>query len=132
MPCYYFDLRDGGSGLRDEVGMELPDGRAAVAHGYEIAGELMRHNEAKRRYFCLLVRDETNTLLFRLPFSAVDNTLDHHYPEIRALAERWCENRRNLAEALYEASKTLRQSRALIARSRGKPYLCAENGETVA
>ena len=129
MARYFFDLCDGAGGIEDTSGTELLHDRAAVAHGYRVAREMMRHNEPQSRKLCIAVHDDRRRLLFRLPFAAVDETIDCRFPETRALVERSLQKQLTLAEAVHEARKTVRQSRALVARSRGMPYLCAENGE---
>jgi hypothetical protein len=65
-------------------------------------------------------------------FAAVDPTIDHLAPDSRAAVERGCEQRRALQEATRELRKTVRRARALVARSRGRPYLIVQNGEPLA
>jgi len=67
--------------------------------------------------------------LFDILFARVDPTLDHLRDELRADVEKVSERKRALKDVIYAASLTLRESQSLLARSRGKPYLIAENGE---
>jgi len=62
-------------------------------------------------------------------FASVDPTLDHLRRETRTLVESVNAKRRVLEDEIYSAKLTMDDSRALIARSRGKPYLIARNGE---
>jgi hypothetical protein len=43
--------------------------------------------------------------------------------------EDLCDHCRSLNEVMSAASVTMRESRALVARSRGKPYLAAAFGQ---
>jgi hypothetical protein len=128
MARYYFDLSDGNQSAMDDSGTDLPDDRAAIAYGHEIAHDLMRNDEKRRRQFCISVCDETRQLLFQLPFAGLDETIADLSPEARTLLEVCYERRRGLAEAIHGARTTIRQSRAVVARSRGKPYLATVNG----
>src|SRR5947209_20122470 len=131
MTRYFFDLCDGAGGVRDDVGTELADDRAAVDYGNKVAQELVRSNEERSRHWCIAVRDETRSLLFTLPFVAVEETINRRFPETRALVERYYDRIRALAEAKHAAVQTMRQSRALVARSHGRPYLATENGYVI-
>jgi hypothetical protein len=132
MPHFHFDLLAGTDIVQDKTGTELSDEWAATAHGHEVARELMRNNERKARHWCLLVRGEADNVLFEIPFAAVDPTIDHLSPEARALVEKGCEQRRALQEAVREVRGTVRRTRSIIARSRGRPYLVAHDGERLA
>ena len=131
MARYYFDLSDGAARAHDECGNELPDHLAAIAYGHEIARELMRNNEQRSRQLCITVYGEERELLFTLPFVVIDDTISGLPPESRVLLEICYERRRKLAEAMHGARRAVRQSRALIARARRKPYLAAADGEAV-
>ena len=91
----------------------------------------MRNNEPRFRQFCISVCNESCDLLCTLPLVVVDDTMSGLAPETRALWETCCERRRGLAEALYSLRKTVQQSRAMLARSRRKPYLAAADGDAV-
>jgi len=131
MPRYFFNLRDGASGFRDPEGVLLKNGDAATAYATRVARELMSHCEKQRRHWQLDVWDEGGNHVLRLPFATIDRTLDILIKPTRRLVERWCEDRLELEEALSAARETAQQSRALIARSRGKPYLVAAKGERI-
>jgi hypothetical protein len=123
MPRYYFHLRDGAGGVTDRQGVELHDHAAAREHAAAVGRELMRQAEAKTRHWQLDVSDRRGGVLFRLPFASVDETIGHLPGELRKQIERLCVRQRELAEAVYQARLTVLESRALVARARGKPYL---------
>jgi hypothetical protein len=126
MPSYTFELRDGECPIETDV--ELPDREDAAAYGREVVRELMSSREEETRGWCLQIYEQ-GKLVCEIPFASVDRTLDHLRPDLRATVERWCQARRSLKEAAYAARMTMRESRALVARSRGKPYLAAERGK---
>jgi hypothetical protein len=101
MPVYYFNLCNGGAGLLDQDGAELPDLDAAKAYAAQIARELMNRDEHKKRPGRLDVVDADGERVFEVPFAAVDPSLDHLEPELRALVERLCESERQLAETIF-------------------------------
>jgi hypothetical protein len=129
MPRYTFDLRDGSSGTRDETGIELPDRDHALRYAHSVARELMSGRELQTRFWCLDVYEDNTTRVFGISFATVDQTLDHLAPELRTMMERICERRRALCEANHAAHITVRESRALVALSRGKPYLVTYAGQ---
>ena len=61
--------------------------------------------------------------LFEILFASIDETLDHLKPENRKLVEMTAMRRRSLQDTLYAARISYRETQALVARSRGKPYL---------
>ena len=123
MPRYYFHLRDGTGDVVDQEGVELPEAAEALAHAAAVARELMHQAEARTRHWQLDVFDGEAQVLYRLPFVAVDETIKHLPDLIRWQFERLCARKRELAEAVHQARLTMQQSRALVARARGKPYL---------
>jgi len=131
MPRYYFNLRDGTAGVSDPDGTSLPDDAAASEHAVQVARELMRQAEVKRRYWQLDVCDERGKALFNLPFAGVDRTIDHLRPRTRQLLEDLWQNQRKLAEAVFEARLLVLSSRATLARSKGKLYLVARYGRRI-
>jgi hypothetical protein len=131
MPLYYFDLYDGGGGIADPDGTHLADGTAAYVHACRVVGELLSNAEPRTRHCLLQVRDEDGNCLSVLPFVAFDRTLDHLAPQTRRLIEEACEKRRALAAAMFEARVTMRRTRALVARSRGRPRLATERGRLI-
>lgn len=128
MSRYTFALQSGSSRVDDGSGLWLSTREQALDHGEAVAGELMRGREAQTRSWRLDVY-ENGELVFQIPFARVDPTLDHLAPWLRAAVEARCESRRSAGEVISAARATLRESRALVALSRGKPYLAADRGE---
>jgi hypothetical protein len=62
-------------------------------------------------------------------FASVDPTLDHLRRATRTLVESVNATKRALEDEIYSAKLVMGDSRALVARSRGKPYLITRNGE---
>ena len=85
--------------------------------------------EAQTRFWRLDVYEDSGERIFEIPFVRIDSTLDHLVPELRTIVERLCDRHRALKEANYAARVTVRESRALIAIARGKPYLATYAGE---
>jgi hypothetical protein len=129
MPTYTFELRDGSSGVYDEIGIHLPDREHALQYAHDVARELMSRREVQTRCWRLDVYEDNATRVFEIPFATVDQTLDHLVPELRITMERVCERCRALKEATHAAHITMRESRALVALSRGKPYLVTYAGD---
>jgi hypothetical protein len=131
MPVYTFELLDGSFPLNDDSGVHLPDREHAVAYGKEVARELMQGREVQTRFWRLRIREShgRGDGGFDISFAAIDPTLDHLVPELRSMVERLCETYRSSKEAIHAARITLRESRALVARSRGRPYLAAIAGQ---
>jgi hypothetical protein len=128
-PTYTFRLRNDGSGVEDNTGIALSDNASAYQYARAVARELMRSREVQTRYWLLEVYRDGEGPLFGILFAAVDPTLDHLRRELRSLVEKVSEKKRALKDTIYGASLTLRESQCLLARSRGKPHLIAENGE---
>ena len=129
MPNYTFEVRDGRGGIDDETSVLLADGADALRYAQTIVHELMRSREAQTRTWQLDVYDEGGTRVLELPFASLDPTLDHLRPELRAMVEKFCNRRRVLDETMYVVCGTVRESRALVAQSRGKLYVAARSGE---
>jgi hypothetical protein len=128
-PTYTFTLRSDGCELNDDVGIALADNASAYGYARTVARELMRCRETQTRYWLIKVYREGEGPLFDVLFASVDPTLDHLRRELRALVERASERKCALKDVVYACELNLRESRSLVARSRGKPYLIAENGE---
>ena len=47
------------------------------------------------------------------------------------MVESMSEKKRLLSDAIYTAEATIQNSRALVARSRGKPYLVSRFGKAI-
>jgi hypothetical protein len=129
MPVYTFELRDGDRTIQDSSGVHLPDRDRAFQYARDVAHELMSCREAQTRSWRLDVYDDDAERIFELPFARIDPTLDHLVPEMRTTVERMCDRYRSLREAMAAARITVRESRALVALSRGRPYLATELGE---
>ena len=129
MPNYTFELRDGSGGIDDESGVALTDGVDALRYAQTVVRELMRSREAQTRTWRLDVYDEAGACVIELPFASIDPTLDHLRPELRAMVEKFCDRRRSVDEMIYTARSTVRESQALVARSRGNLYVAARSGE---
>lgn len=128
MPIYTFELRDGDRRIEDGSGVNLPDRDHVVHYALDVAHELMSCREAQTRSWRLDVY-EGGERIFELPFARLDPTLDHLVPEMRTTVERMSDLSRSVREAMAAARVTLRESRALVALSRGRPYLATEKGE---
>ena len=129
LPTYTFRLRNDGCAIDDDIGIALTDNASAYRYARRVARELMRCREIKTRYWLLEVYRDGEGPLFGVLFASVDPTLDHLRRELRSLVERVSEKKRALRDVIYAASLTLRESRSLVARSRGRPHLIAEHGE---
>jgi hypothetical protein len=126
---FLFNLRDGGAGVPDSEGVELPDIEAAKAYATEVARELMKCHELQKRDWRLDVRSGDGELLFDLPFATVDPTLDHLMPDLRRVIERLCENKLRLSETVFSTRALTLYLRAARARTQRKPYLAARFGQ---
>lgn len=129
MPTYTFELKDGSCGITDGAGVNLPDREHALWYAHDIARELMSGREAQTRFWRLDVYEDNNERIFEIPFVSIDRSLDHLVPELRTIVEGLCDRLRSLTEANYAARVTVRESRALVAIARGKPYLATYSGE---
>jgi hypothetical protein len=129
MPLYTFELLDGSSPIYDDASVHLPDREHAVAYGKQIAHELMQGREIETRFWRLRIHENQGEDVFEITFAAIDQTLDHLVPELRSTVVRLCDSYRSCKQAIHEARITLRESRALVALSRGKPYLAMSRGE---
>ena len=122
MPNYTFELRDGSDPIEDDIGVSLTDRQDAYQYAQGVVRELMSGREAQTRTWRLDVYENSAERVFAIPFA----TLDSLQPELRVFVEGLCERDRWLREATQSA---LRESRARLARSRGKPYLITNLGK---
>ena len=125
MPLYYFDLWNGIGWTTDEDGVELADVAAAQRYSTDVARDIARNQERQARTYCIAVRDVAHGQLFVLPFCHLAEVVGHVDPETRAVLEVSVTRRRELSQAVRASHETVAQSRAALARSRGKPYLIA-------
>jgi hypothetical protein len=128
MPIYTFELQDGDHPVGDETGVWFADRERAFEHAHGVARELMSARELQTRSWRLDVYED-GARVEEIPFARVDRTLDHLSPALRRSVERSCDTLRNVKQAMSVARATVRESRALVARSRGRPYLATERGE---
>ncbi len=133
MPIYTFKLRDGRGDVEDPTGVELRDRDTAVHYAHDVVHELMRSREAETRSWCLHVYEGSanDSPICEIPFASVDPSLDHLPPNFRIMVEAMSERKRGLGEAIYTVKDTIRESRALVARARGKPYLASRFGKAI-
>jgi hypothetical protein len=131
MPTYSFKLRDDSGILEDEDGVELPDDNSATQYAHNVAHELMKSRELETRSWCLDVYAEGGGRIGEVPFARVDPTLDHLTPKWRTAVEGIAARERLLGDMINAANATVAESRALVARARGKPYLVSRFGKRV-
>ena len=131
MQRYYFHLRDGARGYTDSVGVDLAHDGAAADHARCVAAELVKNREPLVRHWRIEVYNDEAEPIFSTRLLAVDRTLDHVRPPAKALLEKLMDRREALREAIATAQATLRKSRALVSRSRGRPHLAADRGEAI-
>jgi hypothetical protein len=129
MAVYKFELNDGVRRIEDEIGVDLPDHSCALDHACAVVRELMGGCEARTRSWRLNVKDDSGKKLFEIPFVNLDRTLDHLAPELRTMVAELSDRVCSLKEVVGAASITVCESRALVARSRGRPYLATHSGE---
>ena len=90
----------------------------------------MRYREVQTRSWRLDVYENGDGPIHTIPFASIDPTLDHLLPNLRTMVDAMSERQRLLKEALHAADATVQESRALVARSRGKPYLASRFGRS--
>lgn len=130
MPLYTFELRDGSSGIADPAGVRLADRDQALGYAYEVIREMMKGGcESKTGTWRLDVYEDNDERVFEIPFARLDETLDHLSPHWRSRIEDLRTRSLLLREAYTAACVTIREALALVARSRGKPYLAADRGQ---
>lgn len=130
MPVYTFDLRDGSDGVADREGIALRDPDHATDYALQVIRELLQGNELEARQWQLDVYEDGRQRIFSIPFASVDHSLDHLSPQLRRNLETCCDRARALKEAMSAARATIRESRAVVARSRRQPYLAAVRGKS--
>jgi hypothetical protein len=124
---YTLELRDGSNWIEDEVAM--PDRERAFEYARTVVRELMCCRERQTRTWRLDVYEDKGERVFAIPFARFDETLGNLSSKGRETIADLCDRRRTLEEAISTAVVTMRESRALVARSRGKPYLVAAFGQ---
>jgi hypothetical protein len=130
MPVYTFKLRDGSGDIEDSTGVQFHHQENAFRYAHDVVYELMKSRELETRSWRLDVY-EGGSPIYEIPFVSVDQSLDHLPPKLRTMVEGLSERRRQLGDALHTVKATVQESRALVARSRGKPYLASRFGKAV-
>lgn len=123
------DRRDGSNGVSDREGTTLPDHDRARDYALRVVSELLSGNEVEARQWQLDVYQGRRERICSIPFASVDNALDHLSPVLRRNMEISCKRIRELKEVVSAVQATVRGSRALLARLRGKPYLAFVHGD---
>jgi hypothetical protein len=131
MPRYTFKLKDDESGVEDENGVDLPSQQVAYCYARDVVYELMYRRELHTRHWQLEVYEDNDEKVFEIPFASLDPTLDHLTHEQRALVEHGARQIGAVKEAFYALSLTRQETHALIALSRGEPYLAARAGRKI-
>ena len=130
MPRYSFKLRDDDAGVKDDTGVNLPDVEIAYRYARDVVHELMKGREQRTRSWQLEVFEDGEKV-FEVPFARLDPTLDHLTAPLRDLVELNAQRLRSLKDTQYATQVTVQETRSLLARSRGKPYLAALRGRKV-
>lgn len=132
MPVYTFKLHDGCGGVDDEAGVSFADQSRAVRYAQDVVHELMKGRERETRCWRLDVFEAGDAEpICQIPFAMVDTSLDHLTPGCRDLIEAMAERKRVVGEVIHTVKATIQESRALVARARGKPYLASRFGKPV-
>ena len=124
---YTLQLRDGSHMIEDEIA--LPDRDRAFEYARTVLRELMCCREQQTRTWRLEVYEDKGARVFEMSFARFHQTLGHLSPKGRETIVDLCDRRRLLEEAMSLAVVTMRESRALVARSRGRPYLAVAFGQ---
>lgn len=131
MPRYTFKLRDDDDGVEDDTGVNLPDAEIAHRYACDVVIELMNGREKRTRSWQLDVYEDGQRKVFEIPFVTLDQTLDHLNAQLREAVERGAGQIRAVKDTYQAARDTMRETKSLVARSRGKPYLAANRGRKV-
>ena len=130
MPLYTFELQDGECPVEDETGMWFADRDDAVEHARNVARQLMTAREREARAWRLDVYEDGQRVC-QIPFATIDPTLDHLNPHLRSTVEASYESIHSFKQVASAAHATVRESRALVALARGKPYLATNLGQPI-
>src|SRR5262249_21172142 len=120
MPRYTFKLRDNDVGVEDHDGVNLPDAEIAYRYACDVVRELMSRREPSTRSWQLEVYEGDHERIFEIPFMRLDQTLDHLNAQTREMIEDGARQVRSLKDTYRAAKVTIRETRSLVARSRGK------------
>jgi len=128
MATYTFKVLDGCGDVEDETGVSFHHRDRAIRYAHDVVHELMRNRELQTRSWRLDLYEDGEGPICTIPFAGIDPTLDHVVPKLRTMVEGMSEQKRLLGEVLHAVKVTVQESRALVARSRGKPYLASQFG----
>lgn len=92
-----------------------------------VAVELIKNREIEARHW----RIERGQRLVEIAFISHDKTLGRIDPSRKEELEQMSAHRCALSKAIWEARALNRQARAVVAKSRGRPYLAADKGEEI-
>jgi Domain of unknown function (DUF6894) len=128
MPLYTFALRDGSCRVEDDSALYLEDRAQALNHAHKVARELMAGREKSTRCWRLEVYEDRAVLVDDILFASLDASLDHLPPDWRGKVENLSERLLLLKEAISMSRLVGLEARALVAQSRGRPYLAVVHG----
>jgi len=131
VPRYTFKLSGNGGPVEDDSGVSLPDIESAYRYACRVVQELMAHRELRTRHWQLEAYDHDGRKIFEIPFAKLDRTLDHLPRKYRDLVEHSAVLIGSHKDIIYVVSHTRREAQALVARSRGRPYLAVHHGRKV-
>jgi uncharacterized protein DUF6894 len=75
VPLYTFRLRGDGANVQDDDGVTLATDEVAFRYAHDVARELMNHQEANTRHWCLDIYADGKRI-GEIPFMAAGQTLD--------------------------------------------------------
>jgi hypothetical protein len=131
MPDYTFKLRDDGGGIADDSVVSLPNDEAAYGYACDVARELLQGRDGVMRHWALDILTANGNKVSEILFAEVDPSLEHLRAELRVTVNQANHVRRSFKDASFAAAQTKREAKALLARSRGKPYLAADSGRKI-
>ena len=130
MALYTFKLIEDCEVIEDDTGVDLPNAEIAFEYACDVVGELMAQREQRTRAWQLDVYQDGRKVR-EVAFVDLDRTLKHLRPDTRKRIEQFCRQRTRYSVAMHEAELTLQESKALLARSRGKPHLVTVGGKKI-
>jgi hypothetical protein len=119
MPTYTFKLRSDVDWVADNVGATLADNASAYRYARCVARACAVANYKRAIGFSKSIRKWARSR-YSISFSQTSITLDHLRRELRVLVEKVSEKKRALKDVIHDIGLTVRESQALLARSRGK------------
>ena len=128
MGQYFYNLADGHGGFYDEVGIDLPDDRVAVAHARLVAAELLKNRKKKSGHWRIEVQNAERKRIFETALIKQHEDFERLSPDVQRSFERLSDRCCALHDTVAEARATIRRSRELAARFRNRPHLVVDNG----